>query len=539
MKKEILEVRLKGNCADTRDGVLRLGGAQSYGIYRLHITADEAWQGLAIAATFDCGGSPVTVVPAEDGLLDVPAEATASANTSCHPGSITFWGSNSNGDVRRVSARLLYRVYPTGSITGGNAIPPTPEVAEQLLARLDGKLDTPANTGAAGQVPVLQPDGSTLWGSVAGGTGTGGAVGADGGYYAPSVTQPDANIMRVSFTQSKADMPDVPSKDITLPAGPAGLTPYIGDNGNWYLGNTDTGIKAAGSDGTTPTIGANGNWWIGGKDTGMAAAGQAATIEIVGTETLPADQPAAVVETEDSTAQARKYTVKVPQGNTGATPDIKIGTVETLPAGSAATASMTGTPKNPLLNLGIPSGGGASVDYITIPASAEVGQTIVVKAVDENGKPTEWEAVDLPSGGGQEIDKIAIKITETVHSISLLDDITLYNRIRANIKVVGDSANAAAGVLGAITPSGVLVNYILNATKTATGYLFFDLRLSEQGAESDVTQNFSNFAYNAAALSHTYGMNRTRWTGALSLVPKATDWNFGAGTEIYLEAYRA
>ena len=157
MKKEILEVRLKGNCADTRDGVLRLGGAQSYGIYRLHITADEAWQGLAIAATFDCGGSPVTVVPAEDGLLDVPAEATASANTSCHPGSITFWGSN--GDVRRVSARLLYRVYPTGSITGGNAIPPTPEVAEQLLARLDGKLDTPANTGAAGQVPVLQPDG--------------------------------------------------------------------------------------------------------------------------------------------------------------------------------------------------------------------------------------------------------------------------------------------------------------------------------------------------------------------------------------------
>lgn len=378
MKKEILEVRLKGNCADTRDGVLRLGGAQSYGIYRLHITADEAWQGLAIAATFDCGGSPVTVVPAEDGLLDVPAEATASANTSCHPGSITFWGSN--GDVRRVSARLLYRVYPTGSITGGNAIPPTPEVAEQLLARLDGKLDTPANTGAAGQVPVLQPDGSTLWGSVAGGTGTGGAVSADGGYYAPSVTQPDANIMRVSFTQSKADMPDVPSKDITLPAGPAGLTPYIGDNGNWYLGNTDTGIKAAGSDGTTPTIGANGNWWIGGKDTGMAAAGQAATIEIVGTETLPADQPAAVVETEDSTAQARKYTVKVPQGNTGATPDIKIGTVETLPAGSAATASMTGTPKNPLLNLGIPKG-----------ADGNAGKSAYQYAVDGGYTGTEAE----------------------------------------------------------------------------------------------------------------------------------------------------
>jgi hypothetical protein len=30
--------------------------------------------------------------------------------------------------------------------------------------------------------------------------------------------------------------------------------------------------------------------------------------------------------------------------------------------------------------------------------SAQVGQTIIVKAVDENGVPTEWEAVDLPEG---------------------------------------------------------------------------------------------------------------------------------------------
>ena len=29
---------------------------------------------------------------------------------------------------------------------------------------------------------------------------------------------------------------------------------------------------------------------------------------------------------------------------------------------------------------------------------AEVGQTIVVKEVDENGKPTEWECAELPSG---------------------------------------------------------------------------------------------------------------------------------------------
>lgn len=38
----------------------------------------------------------------------------------------------------------------------------------------------------------------------------------------------------------------------------------------------------------------------------------------------------------------------------------------------------------------------------TVPViqTAQIGQTIVVKAVDENGKPTEWEAADLPTGGG-------------------------------------------------------------------------------------------------------------------------------------------
>ena len=43
-------------------------------------------------------------------------------------------------------------------------------------------------------------------------------------------------------------------------------------------------------------------------------------------------------------------------GADGATPNIQIGTVETLPADSPATASLTGTPENPLLNLGIPRG---------------------------------------------------------------------------------------------------------------------------------------------------------------------------------------
>ena len=75
-------------------------------------------------------------------------------------------------------------------------------------------------------------------------------------------------------------------------SGKDGNTPFIGDNGNWWIGGTDTGVKAAGEkgekgdtgekgetgasgkDGNTPFIGENGNWWIGGTDTGVKATGE-------------------------------------------------------------------------------------------------------------------------------------------------------------------------------------------------------------------------------------------------------------------------
>lgn len=68
--------------------------------------------------------------------------------------------------------------------------------------------------------------------------------------------------------------------------GEDGLTPYIGENGNWWIGEKDTGVKAEGKDGTdgvdgengkdgadglTPYIGENGNWRIGEEDTGVKA----------------------------------------------------------------------------------------------------------------------------------------------------------------------------------------------------------------------------------------------------------------------------
>lgn len=104
-----------------------------------------------------------------------------------------------------------------------------------------------------------------------------------------------------------------------------------------------------GQDGTTPTIGENGNWYLGETDTGKPSRGE--------------------------------------------TPNIKIGTVQTLDPGNQATASMSGTPENPLLNLGIPKGekgdpgeDAESGDSYTLPimSDTQLGGGKAVSKTDED-----------------------------------------------------------------------------------------------------------------------------------------------------------
>lgn len=98
----------------------------------------------------------------------------------------------------------------------------------------------------------------------------------------------------------------------------------------------------------------------------------------------------------DSPTNPKNYTWynwKGDNGDTGATPNLQIGTVTTLESGSNATASITGTTENPLLNLGIPKGdtgtGGSSekewrlIRDITLEEDVEV----VDINTDEEGNP--------------------------------------------------------------------------------------------------------------------------------------------------------
>lgn len=53
-------------------------------------------------------------------------------------------------------------------------------------------------------------------------------------------------------------------------------------------------------------------------------------------------------------------------------------------------------------------------EAIPIPQTASVGQVLAVKAVDETGKPTEWEPVEIPSGGGGGISATARNLLITI-----------------------------------------------------------------------------------------------------------------------------
>lgn len=146
----------------------------------------------------------------------------------------------------------------------------------------------------------------------------------------------------------------------------AGKMPRITDGGTWELWDAaegewvDSGVSAAGTpgkdgtdgqdgapgeDGITPTIGANGNWYLGNTDTGNPSRGPA------GQDGAPGKDGAPGAKGEPGKDGSPGET-----GPVGLTPDIQIGTVTTLAAGAQATADMSGTTEHPLLNLGIPRG---------------------------------------------------------------------------------------------------------------------------------------------------------------------------------------
>jgi hypothetical protein len=134
---------------------------------------------------------------------------------------------------------------------------------------------------------------------------------------------------------------------VDIHTGPAGKSPYIGENGHWWEWDeetdqyVDTEINAKGDTGETPDI----------------------TIGTV--TTAEPGTPAAATMT--GTPEDPVLNLTIPKGAVGATPNFTIGTVTTGEPGTPVVVTLTGTPEAPVLNITIPQGmqgnTGSSVDY--------------------------------------------------------------------------------------------------------------------------------------------------------------------------------
>lgn len=120
------EIQLKGY--SVRPGNLSLGTFGSYGIEQLHVTLDDTWSGLAVTATFNPPkGEPREIRLPENGLIDVPAEATANEGT----GTIVYCGV-ANG-VQRITKTQGYNVITRGPVGGTEPFKPSESLATQVL----------------------------------------------------------------------------------------------------------------------------------------------------------------------------------------------------------------------------------------------------------------------------------------------------------------------------------------------------------------------------------------------------------------------
>ena len=360
---------------------------------------DPAWDSLRKTVVFR-GAATKDVLDAGNEIV-IPAEVVSKAGGSLYMG---VYGVDAEDHVAIPTIWTELGVIQGAATPSGDAsTAPSLPVWAQIQAMVGdlGTLDTEAKSNLVAAINEAL---------------------TKGGEIAP------AEVQRIVEDYLKANPPG------TVSDGKDGITPTIGKNGNWYLGSTDTGKPSRGADGTpgatgapgkdgapgadgkdgiTPTIGKNGNWYLGSTDTGKPSRGAGGTPGASGKDGSPGadgkDGITPAIGENGNWYLGSSDTGKPSRGADGAVPDIQIGTVTTLPAGSDATASMGGTAENPLLNLGIPrgadgqGGGSGGTDISLGLTSATVGQTIKVKAVDTDGKLTAWEAAE----SGEKWEKIA------------------------------------------------------------------------------------------------------------------------------------
>ena len=297
------EIKLDGYGAHTTLAedrpVMLLGTAESYGIEMLHIVLGKDWAELTITATFNASdGSSTDILMDTDGNVVVPSEATAKSGS----GRIVFTGV-SNG-IQRISCDLDYFVVAHSAINGVQSGGTAPSWFEQAVTRF-----VPPR-GTAGQVLTKKTDADfdAEWQDGQGGAGLAPLVGTtqtitpsqvlaaikSGRDIALQYTDSYYGTFVFGAFNANEKLGIVVSNSI-LPQWDGLTGTLIGfvDDAGWIFKATNTATKddvgtavnealtAAkasgefdGADGITPTIGDNGNWHLGSTDTGKPSRGE-------------------------------------------------------------------------------------------------------------------------------------------------------------------------------------------------------------------------------------------------------------------------
>lgn len=195
---------------------------------------------------------------------------------------------------------------------------------------------------------------------------------------------------------------------------------------------------------------------------------------------------------------------------------------------------------------GIPSGG---TDISLGLTAATVGQTVKVKAVDTDGKPTAWEAVDMAGGGEEKWEKIAeIELAEAASLITISQDSAgrpfALKRVMIDCVVNIDQDNPMTYVKTLINGFTVSKNATYNFTGKEVGYYAFYAELIPgSGVLAWNVASDQNYNWECPIQKMGYKYTRVGEESAitkLTISPNDGKKNFGiAGTKINVLGVRA
>ena len=412
------EIKLDGYGAHTTLAedrpIMLLGTAESYGIEMLHIVPGKDWAELTITATFNASdGSSTDILMDTDGNVVVPSEATAKSGS----GRIVFTGV-SNG-IQRISCDLEYFVVAHSAINGAQSGGTAPSWFEQAATRF-----VPAG-GTAGQVltKLTDADFNAEWQDSKGGAGLAPLVGTTqavtpsqvlaaikagrdialqytDSYYGTFVFSAFNANEKLGIVVSNSILPQMDGLTGTLMGGVEGETWFFRatntatkDDVGTAVNEALTAAKASGEfdglDGITPTIGDNGNWFLGDTDTNKPSRGEKGETGASGPQ-----GPQGEIGPKGDTG------VQGPQGEQGPKGD----TGDVGPQGPKGDTGATGADGKSAYSYAVDGGyTGTEAEFAAKLAAEKLPNPYPLTftgAVSETYDGSSAKTIEIPSGGG-------------------------------------------------------------------------------------------------------------------------------------------